>query len=144
MAVARPRTLKEARTAYQSNSELAWWIFMRISGLLMVIVVTAHLYMMNIMINVGDVDFAFVSGRLSTPWVKVFDTVLIVLGLLHGANGMRYSIEDYNRNPGRRMVLKLVLYTVTTLVMLIGLISLWAIDYSQYEPAATALRSMIS
>ncbi len=143
-AATRPRTLKEARTAYTSNAEFAWWIFMRISGLLMIIVVTAHVYMTNIMINVGDVDFNFVATRLSTPWIKVFNTVLIILGMLHGANGLRYSIEDYNRKPGRRLLLKLILYTLTTLILLMGLISLWGIDYSQYDSAVTIGRSMIS
>ena len=140
----KPRTLADARRAYSTNSELAWWIFMRVSGLLMIIIVGAHVFMTNIMINVGDVDFAFVTGRLSTPWLKLFNTALLVLGMLHGANGLRYSIEDYNRKPGRRLLLKLILYTLTTLILLMGLISLWGIDYSQYDSAVTIGRSMIS
>lgn len=144
MAVSRPQSLREARAAYSSNTELAWWIFMRVSGILMLVIVAAHVYMTNIMINVGDVDFNFVATRLSTPWLKIFNTALLVLAMLHGANGIRYSIEDYNRNPGRRLIFKLVLYTLTVIIMIIGLISLWGIDYSQYEAAMVASRSMIS
>lgn len=135
----QPRTLAEARTAYSTNSELAWWIFMRVSGLLMIIIVGAHVFMTNIMINVGDVDFAFVTGRLGTPWLKIFNTALLVLAMLHGANGLRYSIEDYNRKAGRRFVWKIVLYTLTIAVMVIGLISLWGIDYTQYDEVASLL-----
>jgi len=135
----QPRSLADARRTYSSNSELAWWIFMRVSGLLMIIIVGAHVFMTNILIDVGDVDFEFVSTRLSTPWLKLFNTALLVLALLHGANGLRYSIEDYNRRAGRRLVWKIVLYTVTILVMITGLISLWGIDYSQFDEALSLL-----
>lgn len=133
---ARPQTLREARAAYSGNAELAWWIFMRVSGLLLVLILGGHVFMTNIMINVGDVDFAFVSSRLSTPWLKIFNTALLVLAMLHGANGIRYSIEDYAAKPGRRFVGKIILYTLTMIVMVIGLISLWGIDYTQYDAAA--------
>ncbi len=140
----RPRTLAEARQSYSTNSELFWWIFMRVSGLLMVVLVFAHLVMNNIMINVADVDFQYVTSRLSIPWIKLFNTALLILGLLHGANGLRYSIEDYNPKAGRRMVGKLVLWGITILVMIIGLISLWGIDYSQYDEVASLLNGWIS
>ena len=140
----KPRTLADARQAYTSNSELFWWVFMRVSGLLMVLLVFAHLVMNNILINVADVDFNYVTQRLSTPWLKLFNTALLVLGMLHGANGLRYSIEDYNRKAGRRFVWKLVLWGLTILIMMIGLISLWGIDYSQYEEVASLLNGWVS
>lgn len=138
-AEGKPRTLAEARQAYSTNSELFWWVFMRVSGLLMVLLVFAHLVMNNLMINVADVDFEYVTRRLSIPWLKLFNTALLVLGMLHGANGLRYSIEDYNRKAGRRFTWKLVLWVFTILIMIIGLISLWGIDYSQYDEVASLL-----
>lgn len=135
----KPRTYAEARQTYSTNSELFWWIFMRVSGLLMVLLIFGHLIMNTMMVNVADIDFAYVTGRLAEPWLKVFNTALLVLGMLHGANGLRYSIEDYNRKAGRRMVWKLVLWVVTILIMIIGLISLWGIDYSQYDDIASLL-----
>lgn len=138
-AEGKPRTLAEARQAYSTNSELFWWVFMRVSGLLMVLLVFAHLVMNNLLINVADVDFEYVTRRLSIPWIKLFNTALLVLGMLHGANGLRYSIEDYNRKAGRRFTWKLVLWVFTILIMIIGLISLWGIDYSQYDEVASLL-----
>src|SRR5699024_4211669 len=135
----QPRSLADARRTYSTNSELAWWVFMRVSGLLMIIIVGAHVFMTNILIDVGDVDFEFVSTRLSPPWLKLFYMALLVLALLHGANGLRYSIEDYNRRAGRRFVWKIVLYTVTIGVMVMGLISLWGIDYSQFDEPMSLL-----
>lgn len=139
LAEPKPRTLAQARQAYSTNSELFWWVFMRVSGLLMVLLVFAHLVMNTLLVNVGDIDFAYVTRRLSLPWIKLFNTALLVLGMLHGANGLRYSIEDYNRKAGRRFTWKTVLWVVTILIMIIGLISLWGIDYSQYDEVASLL-----
>src|SRR5690625_7355413 len=117
----QPRSLADARRTYSSNSELAWWIFMRVSGLLMIIIVGSHVFMTLILIDVGDVDFEFVSTRLSTPWLNLFNTALLVLAILHGANGLRYSIEYYNRRAGRRTAWKIVIYTVTIGVIVMGI-----------------------
>ena len=35
MAV-RPKTLSEAKAVYTTNTELMWWVFMRVSGLLLI------------------------------------------------------------------------------------------------------------
>ena len=128
----RPRTLEQARVAYATNSEVNWWIFMRVSGLALIILLFGHLIMTNILINAGDVDFEFVAQRLSLPWLKVYDSFLLGLALLHGTNGIRYSIEDYTKSPESRTVWKIVLYVVMILVLVFGVIALWAADYSQF------------
>lgn len=135
----RPRTLQEARVAYARNSEVNWWIFMRVSGLLLVVLVLLHLIMTNILIDAGSVDFEFVAQRLSTPWLKVFDSLLLGLALLHGSNGIRYSIEDYTKTPQSRTVWKIVLYAIMSLVLIFGIMSLWAADYSQFMSAVPAV-----
>jgi succinate dehydrogenase / fumarate reductase membrane anchor subunit len=132
----RPRTLEQARVAYATNSEVNWWIFMRVSGLALVILVFGHLIMTNLVIDAGSVDFRFVAERLSTPWVRVYDSLLLGLALLHGTNGIRYSIEDYAKTPQGRTVWKIVLYVVMSLVLIFGIMSLWAADFSQFTTVA--------
>ena len=50
---------------------------------------------------------------------------LIMLGfaLLHGVNGLRYSIDDYFKRPGTRFWVKAVVFTVTAVVFVLGGIS---------------------
>lgn len=135
MALSRPKTLRQAKAVYQTNSELAWWVFMRVSGLALVFLTFGHLFMTNIQINAGEIDWQFVASRLSTPWVKVYDTFLLVLAMLHGANGVRYSLEDYIAKPSWRFAAKAIFYSLTVAVLLFGLISLWAIDFTQFDAA---------
>jgi succinate dehydrogenase / fumarate reductase, membrane anchor subunit len=132
MAAVRPKTLSQARAAYSSNQELAWWVFMRISGLALVFLVFGHLFMTNIAINAGEIDWRFVASRLNTPWVKVYDSFLLGLAMLHGANGVRYSLEDYIRSPSARFFAKALFMSLTVAVFAFGLIALWAIDFTRW------------
>jgi succinate dehydrogenase / fumarate reductase, membrane anchor subunit len=129
MALARPKTLQQARSTYNTNSELAWWVFMRISGLALIFLTFGHLFMSNILINAGHVDYAYVAQRFSTTWVKIYDSFLLGLAMLHGGNGLRYSIEDYLQKPSSRFVAKSILYVLMIGIMIFGIISLWAIAY---------------
>lgn len=138
MAVARPRTLSQAKTAYETNSELAWWVFMRISGLALIVLTFGHLFMTNILIDAGKIDFAYVASRLANPVIKIYDTFLLVLAMLHGFNGLRYSIEDYVKSPSRRFSLKMITYVIAIVVFTFGIIALWAADFSQFEVTAAS------
>ena len=132
MAVARPKTLREARTTYQANSELAWWIFMRLSGLALIFLTFGHLFMTNIQVNSGEIDYSFVASRLQNPFIKIYDTFLLGLAMLHGVNGLRYSVEDYIASRSSRFTVKMVLYAIFVIVFIFGITALWAADFSQF------------
>lgn len=138
MAV-RPKTFSEARTTYSTNGELMWWVFMRVSGLLLVFLVFGHLFFNNIQINVSTVDYSYVAERLSKAWVKVYDSFLLGFAMLHGVNGLRYSIEDYIRRPGVRFVTKAVVFTVAALLFVVGVMTLWAFSFDQMGEAVRNL-----
>lgn len=135
----RPKTLQEARSTYSSNAELGWWVFMRISGLVLVFLVLGHVYFNNIQINVADVDYAYVAERLSKSWVRVYDTFLLGFAMLHGMNGLRYSIEDYVQRPGRRFWWKMALFTVAAVIFVLGTMTLWAFSFEEMGDAVRSL-----
>jgi len=138
MAV-QPKTLREAKATYSTNGELAWWVFMRVSGVLLIFLVFGHLYFNNIAFNAGEIDYAYVAERFSKAWVKVYDTFLLGFSMLHGVNGLRYSVEDYVRNPSRRFWTKVALYTVAGVLMVLGTMTLWAFSYEEMGDAVRAL-----
>lgn len=138
MAV-KAKTYNQAKALYSTNSELAWWVFMRVSGLILIFLVFGHLWMGNIQINVNDVDYNYVASRLSKGWVKVYDTFLLFFAMLHGINGLRYSIEDYFKQPGRRFWAKIILFSVAGILFVMGTMTLWAFDFSEMGDAVRAL-----
>ncbi|UCH25169.1 MAG: succinate dehydrogenase, hydrophobic membrane anchor protein [Trueperaceae bacterium] len=139
MAV-KPKTLSEARAVYSTNSELAWWVFMRISGLFLIFLVFGHMFFNNIQINVADVDYAYVAKRFSKSWVKIYDSFLLGFAMLHGINGLRYSLEDYIQRPGRRFWAKVVLFTVAAVIFVLGVMTLWAFSFEEMGDAVRGLQ----
>jgi succinate dehydrogenase / fumarate reductase membrane anchor subunit len=104
-----------------SPAEVWWWFFMRISGVILVFLVLIHLYIMHIIgSGVERVDFIFVAERWDNVGWKTFDWAMLVLGLLHGTNGARIIVDDYIRRPGIRTAVKGTLYTVATVLMIMG------------------------
>ncbi len=140
MAV-RPKNLQEARDRSRNNAELAWWVFMRVSGLFLVFLVFAHVFVNNILINVATVDYNYVATRLAKPGVKVFDTFLLGLAMLHGVNGLRVVIGDNIRRPGLRFWVQVVLIVVSVGIFVAGVMTLWAFSYREMGDAIRDLTS---
>src|SRR5918995_4553788 len=114
-----------------SSTEVWWWFFMRISGVILIFLVLIHVYVMHLIDGgVERVDFAFVAERWDNVGWRTFDWLMLFLGLLHGANGLRIVINDYVHRPGLRTTLKAALYTVTTVLMIMGTAVLVTFDGS--------------
>jgi succinate dehydrogenase / fumarate reductase, membrane anchor subunit len=121
-AIEAPRTPRRYRTrATRTNFELYSWLFMRLSGLLLVFLVIGHVF---VMLVVGDgikrVNFAFVAGRWSSPFWQTWDLLQLWLAELHGVNGLRTIINDYAERDGTRFWLKMLLYASALLVLTLG------------------------
>ncbi len=116
-----PRPATPARARASSSFELWTWFFMRISGIVLVVLVLGHFTIVHLLGGgLNRVDFAFVSGRWSSPFWQTWDWMMLFLGLLHGANGLKTIINEYVRAPGRRALLKSLLYTLTFVMLIAG------------------------
>ncbi|MEP7091706.1 MAG: succinate dehydrogenase hydrophobic membrane anchor subunit [Nocardioidaceae bacterium] len=122
-----PRSPRSARAS--SNFELNSWLFMRGSGLLLVILVFGHLFV-NLMIGKGihAIDFAFVAGKWANPFWQVWDLAMLWLAELHGMNGLRTIINDYADKPNTRFVLKTLLYFSALVVIVLGTLVIFTFD----------------
>jgi succinate dehydrogenase / fumarate reductase membrane anchor subunit len=111
-----PRSAARARRGV--NWEKWGWLYMRFSGILLVVLIFGHL-LVNLFLGdgVSAIDFAFVAGKLADPFWIVWDTLLLWLALIHGANGMRTLTNDYAR--GRLRVFLLVALAGATIVLLV-------------------------
>lgn len=106
-----------------NRGELNIWLFMRISGLALIILALGHFFMMHFIYGVESMDFNFIIDRWMDPHLglfwRVFDLALLFFALLHGMFGLRYSIEDYIHNRALKMVVTglAVLVEIALLVM---------------------------
>jgi len=118
-----------SRAARSSNFELNAWLFMRGSGLLLVVLVFGHLFV-NLMMGEGihQIDFAFVAGKWANPFWQVWDLAMLWLAMLHGGNGLRTIINDYTTKANTRFALKTLLYFGTLIVIVLGTLVIFTFD----------------
>jgi succinate dehydrogenase / fumarate reductase, membrane anchor subunit len=139
-SIAAPRSPRRLRS--RTNTELYAWLFMRISGVLLVVLVFGHLFV-NLMVGEGinALDFAFVAGKWASPFWQIWDLLMLWLAMIHGTNGLRTIINDYAERDMLRMWLKVGLYTATAITIVLGTLVIFTFDPCPAEAAAHLLPS---
>lgn len=120
-----PRTAQPKRT----NWEKWGWIYMRTSGVALIILVLGHLYA-NLWVGEGikAIDFAFVAGKWADPFWQVWDLAMLWLALIHGTNGMRTVVNDYAEREKTRKMLVLILWVTCAALVILGTLVIYTFD----------------
>ncbi|QTX05322.1 succinate dehydrogenase hydrophobic membrane anchor subunit [Agromyces archimandritae] len=115
-----PRTPRPA-TARRTNWEKWGWIYMRVSGVVLVVLIFGHLFV-NLMVGDGvkAIDFGFVGGKWASPFWQWWDVLMLWLALIHGSNGMRTLVNDYTKPGTAQKVLKGALFVVAAALIILG------------------------
>ena len=104
----------------ESGLELFAWIFMRVSGLVLLFLALGHLLIMHIIHNVESIDFQFVAARYGTPFWKTYDILMLWLAMIHGINGVRTVLSDYITARGWRTFSLASLYVLGFVLLTFG------------------------
>ena len=127
--LASPRSPYARRKTTRGNFELYGWVFMRISGVVLVALIFTHLFV-NLLAGEGinAIDFAFVAGKwASLPW-RIVDLIMLRLAMMHGTNGVRTIINDYAEKDRTRGILKVLLYSAFVIVVVTGTLVIFTFD----------------
>ena len=120
----RPASLdapRAPRAGSRTNFEKWAWLFMRFSGMLLVILAIGHMFIMLAWDEgVHRIDASFVAARWSQPFWQVWDPTMLWLAELHGANGLRTVIADYTRSDRTRFWLNALLLISVIVVLVLG------------------------
>nr|WP_157529208.1 succinate dehydrogenase [Kibdelosporangium sp. MJ126-NF4]CEL22252.1 Succinate dehydrogenase hydrophobic membrane anchor protein [Kibdelosporangium sp. MJ126-NF4]CTQ93034.1 Succinate dehydrogenase hydrophobic membrane anchor protein [Kibdelosporangium sp. MJ126-NF4] len=128
LALDKPRAPRRP-AARRNNWELASWVFMRVSGLALLVLVLGHLLIMNILDGgVHRINWGFVAGRWSSPFWQFWDLSMLWLAEIHGGNGLRTIINDYARKDATRFWLKVLLYVSMVLILALGTFVIFTFD----------------
>jgi succinate dehydrogenase / fumarate reductase, membrane anchor subunit len=127
-AIESPRSKRSPRST-TTNFELYGWLFMRLSGVLLVVLVLGHLLIQLVLDGgVTRIGFAFVAGRWASPFWQSWDLIMLWLAELHGVNGLRTIINDYAERDQTRFWLKALLYTSALIVLFLGTLVIFTFD----------------
>jgi len=100
------------------------WYFLRVSGLLLVVFALGHLFVTHYLNVPSETTFDFVSARWANPLWRSFDLVLLIAALWHGLIGLRYSVTDYVRAPGWRVIGYSTIWVVGLLFTVLGTVTI--------------------
>ncbi|GAB18612.1 succinate dehydrogenase hydrophobic membrane anchor protein [Gordonia effusa NBRC 100432] len=130
----RPASLDNPRSPRKpkgGNFEKNAWLFMRFSGLALIILTIGHMFIMLAWDNgVHRIDASFVAARWKEPFWQVWDLTMLWLAQLHGGNGVRTVIADYSRKDSTRFWLNVLLGLSMILVLVLGTYALLTFDTS--------------
>jgi len=104
----------------QGGIDLMAWIFMRVSGVVLLLMVLLHLAIMHIINNIEVINYHFVAARYATPFWRTFDLVMLWLAFIHGLNGVRVMIDDYVSSRGWRLLSLASLYVLGFIFLALG------------------------
>ncbi len=104
----------------ESGLELYAWLFMRISGVALLILVLLHLAIMHLINNVEVINYHFVAVRYATPFWRTYDLVMLWLAMVHGLNGLRVIVDDYVTSRGWRVLAMGLVFTAGVIFLALG------------------------
>jgi len=144
-ALDNPRSPYQRTSGTRGNYEMYAWLFMRMSGVVLVVLILGHLFV-NLVLGDGihQVDFAFVAGKWASPFWQVWDLAMLWLAMLHGTNGVRTIINDYAERTGVRLALKALLAIAFTVTVVLGTLVIFTFDPCPTGAAAADLPSFCS
>jgi succinate dehydrogenase / fumarate reductase, membrane anchor subunit len=138
-----PRVISQygesAKPVGGSRFETFSWYFFRWSGIGLIFLVIIHLVIMHVTNDVSKTTYDFVAGRYDNPFWRVYDLLLLTLGLLHGLNGLRVMVDDYVRSRTWRLVAQSVVALTSVTFWLMGAMTIITFHRDQ-----TALQSVLT
>jgi succinate dehydrogenase / fumarate reductase membrane anchor subunit len=115
-----PRGRIAGRERPVGGFELWMWLFMRISGIVLLVLAVGHTLIMHLPADgVERVDYNFVADRWASP---LWDWMMLTLALIHGINGLRNVTLDYVRSPAMRFAMNMVFYVLGFTLFVLGTI----------------------
>ena len=130
------RSPRAGRERPAGGFELWTWLFMRISGIVLLFLAVGHVLIMHVLDEgIDRVNFEFVAVRWDDVFWRTWDWALLSLALVHGVNGLRVVVQDYVRPAGARFVVNMFFYTLGFILFVLGTVVVFTFDPSQWVGA---------
>lgn len=107
----------------RSGFEFNMWLFMRVSGILIVFLALFHMILMHLVISVEQITFLTLVDRwagIQGAFWRTYDLFLLIFAFTHGINGARNVLADYFHSPGWRAFLVIGLWLFWFALMVMG------------------------
>ena len=123
--------LTRRKTKVPSNFERRAFMFMRMSGIALLVLAVGHVLIQHVLNSSGNLTLQIVADTWNSWGWKVYDLLLLVFAISHGFNGLRNVLEDYIHNRSTIKVINILL-----LIFMIITIVWSAVAIAAFNPAA--------
>jgi succinate dehydrogenase / fumarate reductase, membrane anchor subunit len=102
----------------RSNFERYAFLFMRLSGVALLLLAVGHMVLQHLLRDVHDLTLQVVADAWRSWGWRAYDLLLLAFAVTHGFNGLRNVLEDYIHNPARVKIINraLVILVVVTII----------------------------
>lgn len=102
----------------QSNLERNAFMFMRMSGIALLILAVGHMMIQHVLNSSTNLTIQFVAEQWNSWGWKTYDLLLLAFAIPHGVNGLRNVLEDYvhNETAVKWINIVLAIFVVATLL----------------------------
>ncbi len=102
----------------QSNLERWAFLFMRLSGIMLLLLAVGHLLLQHVFRDVHNLTLQVVQDIWRSWGWRAYDLLLLGFAVIHGFNGLRQVLEDYIHNPSTVKIIKWILVAaiITTII----------------------------
>ena len=113
------------------------WFFQRLSAVLLVVFLGIHLYVshfMDVGAETGEdplITFNEVSVRLDQPIYIVVDYGMLSMGVLHGLNGLRTVMFDFDMFAKRKKLIDVGLWVLGIATLIWGIVILFPFIFGE-------------
>lgn len=122
----------------RSNFERYAFLFMRLSGVLLLLLAVGHMLLQHVFRDVHNLTLQVVADVWRSWGWRAYDLLLLAFAITHGFNGLRQVLEDYIHNP---RTVKLVARVIVVLIIITIIWSAVAIFSFNPESVMTTAQS---
>ncbi len=102
----------------RSNLERYAFLFMRLSGVLLLLLAVGHMLLQHVFRDVHNLTLQVVADAWRSWGWRAYDLLLLIFAITHGFNGLRQVLEDYIHNPRTvRIVARVIVILVVATVI---------------------------
>ena len=105
------------------------WVFQRISGVALVVLLGLHFVLLHYTGEAGPITYDRVAPRLASPIYKGWEMLFLALALYHAMTGIRMQIDDYVHGDGLRTFLVGATWVVCLGFFFFGAITILTFQY---------------
>ena len=108
----------------KQNFERYAYMFMRLSGIALLFLAVGHVTIQLLLNDVHNLTLQFVADQWRSWGWRAYDSLLLILAVPHGYNGLRNILEDYIHNETLMMWISRILGVFVVVTVIWSLIAI--------------------